>query len=109
MQEHPTDLKGARLGLCVFGGILGFIVPNVLIGIGGLFGELISRFMNSLNGTGGESAQWGEPAFYLAIFGVPGAAVGLIIAFFLGRAFFRSDFAEDVVPPQPNQGGEHPS
>ncbi len=71
-----------------FAGLLGFLIG---LGIGGysVFPDLMMRLRWSWSGGGGETADWGEPLFYLVIFGFPvglvGAVVGVLLAGWLGK------------------------
>lgn len=68
-------------------GLLGFLVG---LGIGGRssFPELMRRLRWSWSGGGGETADWGEPLFYLVIFGFPlgfvGAVIGVLLTVWFG-------------------------
>jgi hypothetical protein len=47
--------------------------------------ECIDRWLWAASGGGGERASWGEPLFYLLIFGVPVALVGAAAGALIGR------------------------
>jgi hypothetical protein len=63
----PWARLGAGLGACI---------PLLLLG-----SELVHRLARSVQGGRGESADWGEPLFYIVLLAVPLAAVG----YFVGR------------------------
>lgn len=68
--------------------VVGFFVGAVISSIG-IWPEFFARLRWALSGGGGESSDWGEPLFYMAIYGIPtgliGAAIGLAIAFAVRR------------------------
>ncbi len=65
----PSWRSGAVLGLLV-----GALIPNVPILL-----ELLKRFQWSRGGGRGESADWGEPLFYLIVLGVRSGLAGAVV------------------------------
>ena len=63
----------------LWGGAAGFLLGGLISTIG-LWPEVFRRLRFSLSGGGGESSDWGEPLFYVAIFGVPWEMVGALIS-----------------------------
>ena len=74
MTERNQTSKG--FVLC---GAMGFLL-GVLISTVEIWPEVFQRLRFSLSGGGGESAEWGEPLFYVAIVGVPWEGVGALIS-----------------------------
>lgn len=71
------DLVAALVGF-VCGAVLMIhsVSPN-----GGLktWRELFRRIAWSFHGGGGESANWGEPLFYMSLIGIPSGFVGAVL------------------------------
>ena len=69
----PWPQLGAAIGACT---------PLFLMGT-----ELFHRIVHSARGGRGESADWGEPLFYIALLAVPLAGIG----YFVGRRLESRD------------------
>jgi hypothetical protein len=69
------------------GFVLGVLIPWVWTG---LLLEFAKRAMWAIRGGAGESAVWGEPLFYMVLFGVPGALIGAIVGFLVGAIIRRA-------------------
>lgn len=68
-----------RLG-ALAGAVAGFLIPAWP-----LVPELLDRWFWAASGGRGERSAWGEPLFYLLIFGVPAALVGAAAGALIGR------------------------
>ena len=82
ISKKDTDQDGRLgIGFCLaVGFIAGAVVPCVR-----MWPELSKRWHWASGGDGGESADWGEPLFYMLIQSIPagliGGAMALVIAF----------------------------
>lgn len=63
--------------------VVGFAM-GLALGGGSMIGDFVRRLHWSLTGGGGESADWGEPLFYLVLMGVPLGLVVGTVAFVIG-------------------------
>ena len=76
--KFSKTLRKARRPFALVGAAIGACVPLLLLG-----SELFHRLVHSARGGRGESADWGEPLFYIVLLAVPLAGVGD----FVGRLF----------------------
>jgi len=79
--NKPAQRRPIRRVL--FGAFAGFFLVNLLrAGPYALLGfaEILQRFCSWVTGAGGESAQWGEPLFWLIMIGAPGMVAGAVLA-----------------------------
>lgn len=82
MSEKPqkrSGWSGAK------GAVIGFIVGVLISGVG-LFPEFAKRLAWAHGGGGGESAQWGEPLFYMIVLGILTAFIAAVIGGAMARA-----------------------
>lgn len=85
MKEQPKKVRRRNpVGRVLFGAVLGFMLVNLFRGgpfalLG--FAEVFQRLWSWVTGSGGESAEWGEPLYYLCYAGWPGVVAGGGIAF----------------------------
>lgn len=72
----------------LFAALLGFLI-GVAIGGHSIFPDLFHRIRWAWSGGTGETADWGEPLFYLVIIGVPlgalGAGIGVVLTEWLSK------------------------
>ncbi len=73
-----TEQDQGPKSFVLWGGAAGFLLGG-LISTVGLWPEVFQRLRFSLSGSGGESSDWGEPLFYIVIFGVPWGMVGALL------------------------------
>jgi hypothetical protein len=69
--------------------VAGFIVGKAMASAS-LWPDLYQRLLFALSGSRGESSDWGEPVFYMAITGVPVGLLGAAIAGAVAYAIRRS-------------------
>jgi hypothetical protein len=83
MNEVLEPRRRLRFAAVGFG--VGAIIPCV-----GIWPDFFARLRVAWSGGGGESSDWGEPLFYMAIQGIPagllGAAIGFAVAFAVRRS-----------------------
>ena len=82
MSENPQKRAGWSVAR---GAGVGFVV-GVLIPCVGMFPEFAKRLQWAHGGGGGESAEWGEPLFYMVMLGIPAGLIGAIVGAFLVAA-----------------------
>jgi hypothetical protein len=77
-------MNGNKFSAALFDFLIG-----LAIGGHSMFPDLFNRIVHAWNGGTGQSADWGEPLFYLVIIGVPlgalGAGIGVVLTEWLGR------------------------
>ena len=76
MKNRKTSQK-IGLPWATVGAAVGACFPLLLLG-----SELVHRLVHAAHGGRGESANWGEPLFYIVLLAAPLAAIG----YFVGRA-----------------------
>jgi len=59
--------------------LVGFII-GAAIRCASIWPEFFRRLHVASTGGGGESSDWGEPLFYMAIMGIPAGLIGALIA-----------------------------
>ena len=57
--------------------LVGFIIGAAIL-CASIWPEFFTRLHAAATGGGGESSDWGEPLFYMAIMGIPAGLIGLI-------------------------------
>ena len=72
-------MRGANAHSLLAAAVVGAFV-GLIMSAGSLFPEFFHRLRWSWSGGGGETADWGEPLFYIVIMGVPAAALGAAVA-----------------------------
>ena len=73
------------IGLCVIAGEL----IGAAIGGASVWPDFSQRVRLAWNGGSGESADWGEPLFYMIAMGIPPGLLGGLIAFVIVLAIRR--------------------
>ena len=68
----------------VAGLLLGLFGPTALFWV-----ELIRRIAWAAGGGRGETADWGEPLFYIVLIGIPGGIAGVFIGVILAIVVFK--------------------
>ena len=68
--------------------LVGFVI-GAAIPCASIWPDLFTRLQVALSGGGGESSDWGEPLFYMAIMGIPAGLLGALIAFVIAFALRR--------------------
>lgn len=65
------DTRGAGVGF-----VVGVLIPWVGMG---MLSDFIKRLVWMRGGGAGESAEWGEPLFFMVVYGLPAGLIGAIV------------------------------
>jgi hypothetical protein len=75
--KNRTALPKVTYSWALLGAAIGACLPFLLLGP-----ELVHRLSHIARGGRGESANWGEPLFYIVLLALPLSAIGYVV----GRA-----------------------
>jgi hypothetical protein len=91
-----TELKSRLLvALWVLAGEL----MGMAMACAGVWPDFSRRVYWAWNGGGGESADWGEPLFYMMVMGIPAGLLGGVVAYLIVLAFRRRTRSKSSDPP----------
>lgn len=74
----------------LLGSIVGFVGGLMFFPGISAFTDLAKRWLWARSGGGGESAEWGEPLFYIMTGGIPAGLLGAVLGMSLVAAILRA-------------------